>query len=141
MTEFSLFGWTVPLKESGGELETGIKEKLIDKMMNTSGGWLHLGENRCRCVAVSSECFVELVQCLQHRFLVLIFPQWPVSDQPSVVIQRAAETGAAYTALLHRLLGFHRETLNIITTHILTSHGLFCVLLQKGVYWCRTTKG
>lgn len=80
-------------------------------MVTESRGWLYLGEDRCRCVAVSSECFAKLVQFLQHRFLVLVFPQWSVSDQPAVVIQGAAETGVAASALLHRLLGFHPETL------------------------------
>lgn len=77
---------------------------------------LYLGEDGCGRVAVSSESFVELVQGLQHRFLVLILPQCPVSDQPVVVIQRAAEPGGAHTALLRRLLGFHRVTFGTMTT-------------------------
>ncbi len=82
---------------------------------------LYLGEDGCRGVAVSSEFFVQLVQCLQHRFLVLILPQCSVSDQPAVVIQRAAEPGGAYTALLHLLLGFHRVPYEMITTQMLTT--------------------
>lgn len=72
------------------------------------GVCFHLGEDGCRCVAVSSECLVELVQRLQHRFLMLILPQRPVPDQPGVVIQRAAEPGGASHALLRLLLRFRR---------------------------------
>lgn len=83
-----------------------------------AGGRPHLGEDRRRCIAVSSEGFVELVQFLQHRFLVLILPQWPVSDQPAVVIHRAAENRGGHPVFL-RLLGFHCETLRRHITWLL----------------------
>lgn len=64
-------------------------------MLTAAGGRLYLGKDGCRRVAVSPQCFVQLVQFLQHRFLVLVFPQRPVSDQPAVLIQRAAVPGGA----------------------------------------------
>lgn len=77
------------------------------------------GEDRCRGVAVSSQSFVQLVQFLHHRFLVLILPQRPISDQPGVVIQGAAEAGGANIALLLRLPDFHRVALKTVTTRTL----------------------
>lgn len=68
----------------------------------------------CGSIGVSSQRFVQLVQLLQYRSLVLVLPQAPGSDQPAVVIQRTAEPGGGHTALhLHRrrrLASRHRVT-------------------------------
>lgn len=68
----------------------------------------------CGSIGVSSQHFVQLVQLLQYRSLVLVLPQAPGSDQPAVVIQRTAEPGGGHTALhLHRrrrLASRHRVT-------------------------------
>lgn len=69
-------------------------------------GWLYLGEEGRRCVAVASKRFMQLLQFDQHRFLVLVFPQRAISDQPIVMVQRAAVAGGVQPAVLFYLLGF-----------------------------------
>lgn len=76
------------------------------KLLTSHADWLYLGEDGGRCVAVSSQCFVQLLQFDQHRSLVLVFPQRAISDQPAVVIQRAAVAGGVQPAVLLHLLGF-----------------------------------
>lgn len=74
-------------------------------------GWLYLGEDGRRCVAVASECFMQLLQFDQHRSLVLVSPQRAISDQTTVMVQRAAVAGRVQPAVLLDLLGFGWETL------------------------------
>lgn len=88
---------------------------------------MNLGEDGCRCVAVSSECFVQLLQPQQHRSLMFVLPQGSGPDQPAVVIQRPAEPTAEPTAVLHLLLG-----LDPVTFHKRRERGQRVKPLQVG---------
>lgn len=68
---------------------------------------------------------MQLLQFDQHGSLVLVLPQSAVSDQPAVVIQRAAVAGGVQPAVLLHLLGFGWETLRTKTASTLTCLGLW----------------
>lgn len=49
---------------------------------------------------------MQLLQFDQNRSLVLVFPQRAISDQSTVMVQRAAVTGGVQPAVLFYLVGF-----------------------------------
>lgn len=90
-----------PQKEGGG-----VVFKLLTRQHAASqAALLHLGEDGRRCVAVASECFLQLLQFDQHRSLVLVFPQRAISDQSTVMVQWAAVASSVQPAVLLYLLG------------------------------------
>ena len=109
--------------------------RLMTDSRRSSGTTSHyLGEDGCGSVAVSSQGFVQLVQSLHHRSLVLVLPQRPVPDQPAVVIHRPAEApgGARTHLLLHLLPGFDGVTLEMNTTRRLVQ--LVCLQQEHESY-------